>query len=129
MLINCNTYLGKSEIHGQGLFSSEIIKKGTPIWVKSQTDIAIWSVYIPEELRDYLDKYSTISSFSNFHVYHLDGDNAKYMNHSDDPNIGFFGETDNIGLALKDIEPNEELTCDYRKITSPEHFEYLMTNQ
>jgi SET domain-containing protein len=40
------------------------------------------------------------------------------MNHSDTPNIhaDYEKETYGIGRALKDIEPGEELTIDYRQI-------------
>lgn len=127
MLINCNTYVAKSDIQGKGLFTYYPIEKGTPVWIKSQTDISILSSSIPEEYRSYLDRYSTVTGVGKFHVYHLDGDDTKYMNHSENPNIGFFGEADVVGLALRDIEENEELTCNYKEITTESHFQYLMS--
>lgn len=138
-----NTYTAQSEIHGIGLFcAEEKIEKGRPIWVyKEGYDLKIKVNDIPEELRGYLDKYSTVSpekdkilfkdgyqyvTYNDSLIYHLDGDNCKYMNHSDNPNVVF---NDNIGIAIKDIELNEELTCDYSKITTKEHFEFLMLNK
>lgn len=119
------TTTGKSSIQGIGLFSAEQIVKGQPIWIKGIQDIVIKMGDVPEDLRDYLDKYATVDG-NLYRRYNLDGDDCKYMNHSDNPNICFIND---IGLALCDIEINEELTCDYREITIPEHFEYLMTRE
>ena len=119
-----STHLGKSDIEGMGVFSAEnLIVKGQPIWIKGPLDISVNQKDIPVELRDYFDKYATVEGPS-YPKYHLDGDDCKFMNHSNTPNILF---TETLGIALSDIELNEELTCDYRTITIPEHFEYLMT--
>jgi len=138
MLIK-ETYTGKSPIHGIGLFSKNKLVKGEPLWSYSPSiDIRIEQNQIPIDLRDHFDKFSTISKFverillrtgyqnithEDILIYNYRGDNCKFMNHSEDPNIGFNAE---IGIALKDIDENEELTCDYRTITTPEHFEFLM---
>jgi hypothetical protein len=45
-------------------------------------------------------------------TYVLCSDNAKFMNHSDEPNVDSGGVTEDV--ALRDIQPGEELTCDYR---------------
>lgn len=133
------TNIGKSEIQGIGLFASEKIEKGQPIWsYKEGFDLKIPLKSIPQELRGYLDKYSTITKdseeiffkkeikrivYEEDFIYNLDGDDCKYMNHSETPNVSF---NEVLGVALKDIEINEELTCDYRTMTTPEHFELLM---
>lgn len=114
----------KSSIHGIGLHTNENLTKGQPIWTKGEMDVTIKMGDVPEELRSYLDKYATVEG-QIYRNYHLDGDDCKYMNHSETPNVGFFNS--NIGLALMDIPLGTELTCDYREITIPEHFEYLMT--
>ena len=38
----------------------------------------------------------------------------RYTNHSDNPNTGMEGCDDMI--ALRDIHPGEEITCDYRHV-------------
>jgi len=120
-----NTHLGKSDIEGTGVFSAEdLITKGQPIWKFGSKDIRVNINEIPINLRDYFDKFSSVESECRNKYYILDGDECKYMNHSETPNILF---TETLGIALSDIELNEELTCDYRTITIPEHFEYLMT--
>lgn len=43
--------------------------------------------------------------------YLLDGDNARFLNHSLEPNIEFRADAD--GYALRDIAAHEELGCDY----------------
>jgi hypothetical protein len=42
----------------------------------------------------------------------LCSDDARYMNHSDQPNLAIQGEDMH---ALRDIAAGEELTCDYRE--------------
>ena len=140
-MLTINTYLADSTIQGKGLFTSKALSKGEPIWYLDNTkDMVIPQVEIPEDLRDYLDKYATVVPVSeqvhtlygkktftyNTVNYHLDGDDCRYMNHSDHPNVGFFG---NIGMILRDIQAHEELTCDYKLITTPEHFELLLCTQ
>jgi len=117
------TSKGRSLIHGLGLYAAEYIEKGQPIWYKSDKDLIIPMNLIPYDYRDYLDKYATVEKNCDIEYYQLDCDDARFINHSDDPNIIFIGE---IGLAIKDIELNEEIVCDYRTITTPEHFELLM---
>lgn len=49
-------------------------------------------------------------------LYVLCADDARYMNHSDDPAArGDYGADPVFGvdIAVRDIEPGEELTCDY----------------
>jgi len=117
------TYVAKSEIEGKGLFSEDPLPQGFPFYKVGPDDLFINQEEIPEYLRAFFDKHATVEEIDNQRFYFLDGDNCIFMNHSDNPNVAFFN---NIGLTLKEIEPNEELTCDYRTITIPEHFEYLM---
>ena len=48
---------------------------------------------------------------------------TKFINHSENPNVVFI---DNIAITAREIQPGEELTCDYREITTPEHFKKLI---
>lgn len=123
LIVECFT--GKSEIAGTGLFPYYNITKGEPIWIKQNSDIAINMDSIPIEYRDYFDKYASVREIAGKLHYELDGDDCKYMNHSENPNVLFV--TPELGIAIKDISSNEEITCDYRTITTPEHFQYLMS--
>ena len=117
------TYVAISDISGNGLFSEEELPEGFPFYKVGEKDLYINQEDIPVYLRNFFDKYATVEERYNERFYFLDGDNCIYMNHSETPNVEFHG---NIGITIKKIEKDEELTCDYRKITIPEHFEYLM---
>jgi len=106
-----------------GIFTSEYVSKGQIIWdyqnvitVREET----FRFLQEHKLVEYTEKYGTVDEFG---VWTVDSDNTKYMNHADKPNVLFI---DNIGIALKDIDLNQELFCDYRKITSQKHFLKLM---
>jgi SET domain-containing protein len=50
--------------------------------------------------------------------YILSGDDARFINHSDKPNMGpdFDHDRHGAGIALRDIQIGEEITIDYRLI-------------
>ena len=45
-------------------------------------------------------------------LYELCSDDARFFNHSDEPNTGSI--SNDTDVALRDIQQGEELTCDYR---------------
>lgn len=107
-----------SPIHGMGCFASEDIKKGETVWrfdpsldpVIKEKDFNVLLPAVQEFLRIYT--YSQLENGEK--VYVLCGDHARYMNHSDDPNLlegAAPGESTNI--AARDIKAGEELTCNY----------------
>lgn len=107
------TCLGRSSIHGFGVFSYRAIREGTVLWT---FDPSIdWRIQ-PSELAAFPEPYrSRLHSYSYADPdgsYVLCGDNARYMNHSDDPNCDDSGPT--FTIARRRIRAGEELTCDYR---------------
>jgi SET domain-containing protein len=107
------TYLAPSPIDGIGLFAAERIVKGTVIWTFDSRIDRLFSLEerecLPELLRAFLRVYS-YPQYPGASEFVLDGDHARFMNHSKVPN------TCNIGLdtkALADIAVGEELLCDY----------------
>lgn len=110
---------------GIGLFTTEYIEKGEVVWKRDITDIAILRDEYKElevkGLAEWVEKYGTQEIDGS---WFLDGDDCKYMNHSKTPNILFL---DYVGVALRDIEINEELYCDYSTITTIEHYKKLLT--
>jgi SET domain-containing protein len=114
------TKLSYSAIHGIGLFADELIKKDSVIWrFTPQLD----RVFTEEELqaqnpndKEFLETYC----FKYFGKYYLCVDDARFMNHSSSPNCTDIGvdeiRNNDLGytMALTDIQPGEELTCDYR---------------
>src|SRR3989344_7740534 len=119
------TKIGLSKIHGIGLFADEFIPKGTVIWkyvpgfdlkfTKKEVD------RLPEIAKDFIHFYDYESDTGNCV---LCVDNARFTNHSKNPNmvdneaIGVIVEnTDGEGasIAFRDINPGEELTYDCEK--------------
>lgn len=120
------TKLSPSGIHGIGLCADEFIRKGTKIWTYSPgldrvfTEAALKAM---NELdRNFLETYC----FKYYGQYYLCVDDARFMNHSAHPNCTDVGEDEikdnDLGYtaAMEDIQPGEELTCDYRNFSGSE---------
>ena len=108
------TYLGPSSIQGTGVFTPVDIPQGTRLW--EYTPAVDWKL-TPEELelilprlRPRLKTYCYLNA-EGFFV--LCGDNARFMNHAEDPNCDDPGGE--VTIARRDIRAREELTCDYRR--------------
>jgi hypothetical protein len=104
--------LGPSPLHGTGVFAAEPITAGTVVWRFSpgfdlEMDPAL--VYVqPEPCRGRLLHYGYVDARSRRYV--LCSDDARFLNHSDAPNLrGELGRD----VAVRDIAPGEELTVDY----------------
>lgn len=107
------TYVAPSPIHGLGVFAGEPIPRGTPMWrFEPSIDRVIpfeRAERLPPAARDFLMTYTYLSPlFPGGYV--LNGDHARFLNHSDTPNTDNSGE---ITLALRDIAEGEEITCNY----------------
>ena len=108
------TYVAPSAVHGLGLFAAEPIARGACIW---RFDPRIDRLYgaseregAPEPLRSFLAIYAYPERVGSS-TYVLDGDNARFMNHSREPNTDCEIDT----IATRDIAAGEELLCDYRQ--------------
>jgi SET domain-containing protein len=113
------TYLAASGVHGIGLFAAEQIPSGTVIWrFDARIDRCFTEVErlaLPEPARSFAAIYS-YPEFVGSENYNLDGDNARFMNHSESPNTDCEIDT----IATRDIASGEELLCDYRQF-HPDH--------
>lgn len=115
----------KSTIHGRGLFAKEHIHKGELISI--QTGHVI-------QKNDLGQIEKTAGSYwfqirDNFYLSPLTpqeaNETALYINHSCDPNAGVDGD---IGLiAIRDIQPNEEICYDYSMDTSDPEYSFRCT--
>ena len=91
-----NTYVAASDIHGKGLFANTAILGGTVIgWLNGKPcstdgDYILW-----------------ISEHQGIEVLC----NLRYINHSDEPNACYYDDLSVV--ALRDIEPHEEITHNY----------------
>lgn len=112
------TYVAQSGIHGIGLFAEEPIAAGTKIWhYMGGMDVVFDASLLEtlqEPMRSYLARYTyPHHSFKDKII--LDGDNGRFMNHSDTPNTDFSQLPMTAGYALRDIAKGEELTCNYNE--------------
>lgn len=100
-----------SPVVGYGVFATERIPRGTFLWVLDAFD----RVLTPRDvealhplLRAVVDKYAYQAADGNF-VFCWDF--GRYMNHSCAPTSRGVGDA--FEVAVRDIEPGEELTCEY----------------
>lgn len=107
----------RSSIHGLGLFAIATIPAGTAVWRFipdfdrrfSQDQVA----RLPEPAQRHLHHYAYFDAQAG--VWVLNGDLSIFMNHSPTPNTGAPASSGPAPetLALRDIPPGGELTCDY----------------
>ena len=111
------TKLDVSPIHGIGLFADEFIAEGTIIWkFNDLIDLRFAEDRIEqlaESAREQIKKYSYREKHSGLYV--LCGDDARFFNHSEDPNCLdiYSGEEQDLTVARRDVKAGEELTCNY----------------
>jgi hypothetical protein len=100
--------VGLSSVGGFGLFAQQFISKGTPVWEYAPgLDLSLSQAEVDalaDRARRAFLHYSCWNSKLGCHI--LCFDDARYMNHSDDPN------TDGR-RAIRDIVQGEELTYTY----------------
>ncbi|UCC19576.1 MAG: SET domain-containing protein [Promethearchaeota archaeon] len=117
-----------SEIHGLGLFAKKFIRKGTIWWHARPQDVLI--IMKKQFLKlDSSQKTSMMNDFMktllNYSYYERDLDalifcldNSRFVNHSFEANSGASEDENGFcAMALKDINPGEEITEDYSKYT------------
>jgi SET domain-containing protein len=111
------TRLAQSPIHGFGVFAVAPIPKGTPVWrfekgldMDFSPDIV---PTLPAHVRTFFSHYGYVDR--NVGRIILCFDDARFVNHSDAPNVATDYAQDPHGLdvALRDIAAGEELTMDY----------------
>ena len=101
-----------SNIHGKGLFARKLIPKDTITWIIDFDAVAIYSE----------EEYYKLSYEEQEEIYHFGWDygdltilfldDAKFENHSDNPNLKSYFSYE---IALRDIQKDEELTVNYRE--------------
>lgn len=112
-MLRVPTYVAPSSIAGVGLFAATDLPANSVIWEYSEgvdwkitpSELILFPEPFQSRLRHYL--YQEDSG-----VYVLCGDNAKYMNHSEQPNCDDTGGE--YTVTTRAIKAGEELTCDYR---------------
>ena len=108
------TYVAPSSIEGIGVFAAQKIPAGTLIWeLRPGLDRLIKRdevANLPPALQEFVERYSYPYPHDPDQLI-VEIDNGRFMNHSDQPNT-VFSDPD-AGYTLRDIQPGEELTCNY----------------
>jgi SET domain-containing protein len=111
----------RSGIHGRGVFAKTRIRKGTRIIEYTGRHIP-WKEAQDLPPLDPANPYHTLLfSLENGDVIDasVEGNEARWINHSCDPNCETFEEDDQIFVhALRALQPGEELFYDYKMIPS-----------
>lgn len=112
-MLSVPTYVAPSRISGVGLFTPRPLPAGITIW--EFTEAVDWRIS-PEELERFPESYrSRLHHYLYLEesgLYVLCGDNAKFMNHAEQPNC--VDTDERFTVTGRRIEADEELTCDYR---------------
>ena len=118
-MLMVKTRLGLSDIAGIGLFADQDIPKGTVTWrFMADFDRRLTKAEIdslPEPARSNMLDHTYLDATSGLFV--LCADNARFMNHADEPNTAGVHEPGSIegyDVSIRDILAGEEMTCDYR---------------
>ena len=118
------TYVAPSKIHGNGVFPLLKVPKGCRVFDFS---LGIDRRYTAEAILRFTIEaqtalYSLIWRSKNSKMFCLHGDDAKYINHSDTPNLniqhyilssGISSGKEYFACAVRDIQPGEEITWRY----------------
>jgi SET domain-containing protein len=104
------TTVEPSPVHGLGCFTREFIPEGKRVWVfDRRIDPIVYEAQLPKlpsAMRTFLEQKGFTARRRWRRCIVLCGDDSRYMNHSDQPNLV-------KNVACRDIEVGEELTCDY----------------
>ncbi len=133
------TVVKQSEIQGYGLFAKKFIPKGKMWWHARVQDVLViekdqflrlaksfeppasYSPRLTENFVTCILYYATYDVDIDAFVFSLD--NARYVNHSENPNSAE-GKEKFSSLALRDIQPGEEITEDYSRYGKAPWIEY-----
>jgi SET domain-containing protein len=102
----------QSDVHGQGVYAAQFIPEGTRI-IEYMGQRVSWEAAPDDEN----DPHTFNFGLDNGEVIDPDigGNDARWINHSCDPNCEAVEEDDRIFIyAMRDIQRGEELLYDYR---------------
>jgi SET domain-containing protein len=111
------TRLAQSPLHGFGVFAVAPIPKGTLVWrfapgldMEFEADVVDT---LPQHVRQFFAHYGYLDK--NLKRVVLCFDDARFVNHSDTPNLltDYAQDPHGLDVALRDIAAGEELTMDY----------------
>jgi hypothetical protein len=103
---------------GYGVFATRLIPRGTIIWTQCLFDRVVTHdeyILLPQAYRALVIKYGYLCSEEDYVVC---WDLGRYINHSCDPNC--FSMNEQVDIAVRDIHPGEQITCDYGSLNVEE---------
>lgn len=121
-MIHPDTCLRLVDDHvGQGVFATRVIPRGTVVWLHDELDQRLEPqrvAELPAVLRQHVERYAYVNARGE---RVLCWDHARYMNHSCEPSTTSVGTL--MEIARREIQPGEELTCEYGLAHVTESFE------
>lgn len=119
-----------SPVVGHGIFALEYVHEGTEVWIPNLVEKIHFSdvgkrleTFSKDKAHEYLRQGFVVASDLDYLCVNVD-DLGRFTNHSSNPNMGY-ADGSPKSIALRDIEPNEELTCDYGGLGSPQWYKAL----
>lgn len=106
----------KSKVHGKGAFALQGIAKGTRITEYLGERVSHEEADRRYESKDATDNHTFLFIVDDATVIDagVDGNDARFFNHSCDPNCEAVVEDGRVFIeAIRDIEPGEEMSYDY----------------
>lgn len=110
-----------SDAIGWGVVAARPIPRGTITWARDEFDLVLPPervVALPPHYREIVDRYAYVSPGGD---YVLCWDFGRYVNHSCQPTSRSLGP--DVEVAVRDIEPGEQLTSDYGELNLGESLE------
>ncbi len=107
----------RSRVHGQGVFAVRRIRKGTRIIEYLGDRVSHKEADRRHEHKDFRDNHTFLFIVDRGVVIDggLDGNDARFINHSCDPNCESVIDDRRVFIeAIRTIQPGEELTYDYQ---------------
>jgi hypothetical protein len=114
------TMVFPSTVGGEGLYAAEFIPKNTVVsrWIEGH-DKTFSNEFVEKLGSQDRKKFKELASWDG-DSWFLSGDDGIYFNHSKSPNIRVIMGRNSPAtwdrVAIRDIQPGEELTMDYREI-------------
>ena len=105
---------------GYGIVATEVIPKGTITWALDKLDREFTSLEIMAFDEPYQEILSRYCYRNNMGKFVLAWDNGRYVNHSFRSNC--MSTAYDFEIAIRDIQPGEELTDDYGYLNLPYAF-------
>ncbi len=111
-MLRVKTTIKSSDVNGIGLFSDQFIPAGTVTWQYDPGFDPHFTIEQFDSLSDFTKETVLTHGYfdHDMQVYILCSDDQRFINHSPNPNIT---STPSQDVASRDIQPGEELTCDY----------------